>query len=142
VFLPSYSPDLNPIEEAFSKIKHLVRKVGARTREALERVMNSAGKPHRNANVSVSSVLRRPPVFRISKPFLSKFITASSQYSNYILSATAKKRRSCLASRSLISAHFEFSVEWGTDGSPGVAVTIVFGEATAALLLPSRWCSR
>jgi transposase len=35
VFLPSYSPDLNPIEEAFSKIKALVRKVGARTREAL-----------------------------------------------------------------------------------------------------------
>ena len=36
LFLPSYSPDLNPIEEAFSKIKGLVRKVGARTREALE----------------------------------------------------------------------------------------------------------
>jgi transposase len=36
VFLPSYSPDLNPIEEAFSKIKAIVRKVGARTREALE----------------------------------------------------------------------------------------------------------
>jgi transposase len=35
VFLPSYSPDLNPIEEAFSKIKQLVRKVGARTRAAL-----------------------------------------------------------------------------------------------------------
>jgi transposase len=35
VFLPSYSPDLNPIEEAFSKIKHLVRKEGARVREAL-----------------------------------------------------------------------------------------------------------
>jgi transposase len=35
VFLPSYSPDLNPIEEAFSKIKHLVRKEGARAREAL-----------------------------------------------------------------------------------------------------------
>ena len=35
VFLPSYSPDLNPIEEAFSKIKGMVRKVGARTREAL-----------------------------------------------------------------------------------------------------------
>jgi transposase len=26
VFVPSYSPDLNPIEKAFSKIKHLVRK--------------------------------------------------------------------------------------------------------------------
>jgi len=37
LFLPSYSsPDLNPIEEAFSKIKTVVRKVGARTRQALE----------------------------------------------------------------------------------------------------------
>ena len=35
MFLPSYSPDLNPIEEAFSKIKQLVRKAGSRTREAL-----------------------------------------------------------------------------------------------------------
>ena len=35
VFLPSYSPDLNPIEEAFSKIKALVRKEGARVREEL-----------------------------------------------------------------------------------------------------------
>ena len=35
LFLPSYSPDLNPIEEAFSKIKGIVRKVGARTREVL-----------------------------------------------------------------------------------------------------------
>jgi transposase len=35
VLLPSYSPDLNPIEEALSKIKHLVRKEGARVREVL-----------------------------------------------------------------------------------------------------------
>jgi transposase len=35
LFLPSYSPDLNPIEEAFSKIKSIVRKAAARTREAL-----------------------------------------------------------------------------------------------------------
>jgi transposase len=42
VFLPSYSPDLNPIEEAFSKIKQLVRKVGARTREALVEAMARA----------------------------------------------------------------------------------------------------
>jgi transposase len=34
VFLPSYSPEMNPIEEAFSKIKQLVRKAGARVREA------------------------------------------------------------------------------------------------------------
>jgi len=35
VYLPPYSPDFNPIEEAFSKIKGLLRKVAARTREAL-----------------------------------------------------------------------------------------------------------
>ena len=35
LFLPPYSPDLNPIEEAFSKVKGSLRKAGARTREAL-----------------------------------------------------------------------------------------------------------
>jgi transposase len=35
VFLPAYSPDLNPIEEAFSKIKGILREVGARSQEAL-----------------------------------------------------------------------------------------------------------
>ena len=42
VFVPSYSPDLNPIEEAFSKIKHLVRKVDARGREALVEAIGRA----------------------------------------------------------------------------------------------------
>jgi transposase len=42
VFLPSYSPDLNPIEEAFSKIKAILRKVGARTRGALVEEMAEA----------------------------------------------------------------------------------------------------
>ena len=32
LFLPPYSPDLNPIEEAFSKIKALLRKAEARSR--------------------------------------------------------------------------------------------------------------
>jgi hypothetical protein len=35
VFLPSYSPDPNPIEEDFSKVRQLVRMARARTREAL-----------------------------------------------------------------------------------------------------------
>jgi transposase len=34
-FLPPYSPDLNPIEEAFSKVKTLLRTAAARTHEAL-----------------------------------------------------------------------------------------------------------
>jgi putative transposase len=35
IFLPKYSPDLNPIEQVFSKLKHLLRKAAARTLEAL-----------------------------------------------------------------------------------------------------------
>jgi transposase len=35
IFLPAYSPDFNPIEEAFSKIKAILKKACARTREEL-----------------------------------------------------------------------------------------------------------
>jgi transposase len=42
IYLPAYSPDLNPIEEAFSKIKGLVREAEARTREALVEAIGSA----------------------------------------------------------------------------------------------------
>ena len=35
LYLPPYSPDLNPIEEALSKVKGILRKAKARTREAL-----------------------------------------------------------------------------------------------------------
>jgi transposase len=33
-FLPPYSPDLNPIEQVFAKLKHLMRKAAERTVEA------------------------------------------------------------------------------------------------------------
>ena len=42
VYVPSYSPDLNPIEQAFSKIKNILRKLGARTYEALLGAMEEA----------------------------------------------------------------------------------------------------
>ena len=35
LFLPPYSPDFSPIEEAFSKVKTLLRKAAARNRSAL-----------------------------------------------------------------------------------------------------------
>ena len=35
LFLPPYSPDSSPIEEAFSKVKGILRRAGARAREAL-----------------------------------------------------------------------------------------------------------
>ena len=42
LFLPPYSPDLNPIEEAFAKVKALLRRAGARTRDALVEALGHA----------------------------------------------------------------------------------------------------
>lgn len=42
LFLPPYSPDLSPIEEAFSKLKAVLRRVGARTPEALQEAIGQA----------------------------------------------------------------------------------------------------
>jgi len=42
LYLPSYSPDYNPIEEAFSKIKDILRRACARTREALVEALGEA----------------------------------------------------------------------------------------------------
>lgn len=41
LFLPPYSPDLNPIEQAFSKLKHWMRNAGARTRDTLWRAVGA-----------------------------------------------------------------------------------------------------
>jgi len=35
LYLPPYSPDLNPIEQLFAKLKVLLRKTAARTKEGL-----------------------------------------------------------------------------------------------------------
>jgi transposase len=42
LYLPPYSPDFNPIEQAFSKVKGLMRAAEARTREALIEAMGVA----------------------------------------------------------------------------------------------------
>jgi transposase len=41
-FLPPYSPDLNPIEEPFSKIKNILRKLGTRSHGALIEAISGA----------------------------------------------------------------------------------------------------
>ena len=56
IFLPPYSPDLNPIEQVFAKLKHLVRNVGRVTSKPLG---------ERSESSSISSV---PP----SAPTTSK----------------------------------------------------------------------
>jgi transposase len=42
VYLPPYSPEYNPIEEAFSKIKGVLRDAQARTRRTLVEAMGQA----------------------------------------------------------------------------------------------------
>ena len=39
LYLPPYSPDLNPIEKAWAKLKHLLRTVRARTAETLQQAI-------------------------------------------------------------------------------------------------------
>ena len=41
-YLPAYSPDYNPIEKMWSKIKAFIRKVGARTQELLYQAIADA----------------------------------------------------------------------------------------------------
>src|SRR5215210_1018855 len=42
LYLPAYSPDFNPIEEAFSKVKEILRRACARTRETLLEALGEA----------------------------------------------------------------------------------------------------
>jgi transposase len=42
LYLPPYSPDFKPIEEAFAKLKALLRKAGARSRGVLIEAMGRA----------------------------------------------------------------------------------------------------
>jgi transposase len=42
VLVPSSSPDLNPIEQAFSKLKNILRNLGARTHKAWLEAMGEA----------------------------------------------------------------------------------------------------
>lgn len=41
LFLPPYSPDLNPIEQVFAKLKQLIRSAAPRSRETLWRTIGS-----------------------------------------------------------------------------------------------------
>ena len=52
LYLPPYSPDLNPIEHSFAKLKALIRKAAARTRDALwtePSALNSRRRPRRGS---------------------------------------------------------------------------------------------
>src|ERR1700692_3232304 len=60
-YLPPYSPDLNPIENAFAKLKAHVRKSAARTLDALEQAAANAlpkFKPDQCANFFAHAATR------------------------------------------------------------------------------------
>ena len=61
-FLPKYSPDLNPIEQVFAKLKHLLRKAAVRTVEAVCLALGQTLKaftPEECANYLINSGYRR-----------------------------------------------------------------------------------
>ena len=60
VNLAAYSPDLNPIEEAFSELKALLRTAAARTREALFEAVGRAAGGHGRRCPGVVRPLRLP----------------------------------------------------------------------------------
>jgi transposase len=51
LFLPPYSPELNPIEHTWSKVKAILRKIGARTLGAL-----ACALPHTTNEISVNDL--------------------------------------------------------------------------------------
>jgi transposase len=62
IYLPAYSPDLNPIEQAFAKLKALLRKAAARTVEALWIIIGEslyAFSPTKCANYLANAGYRR-----------------------------------------------------------------------------------
>jgi transposase len=44
LYLPTYSPELNPIEECWSKVKAGLRRIKARTQEALESAVQAVAR--------------------------------------------------------------------------------------------------
>ena len=58
LFLPAYSPDLNPIEMAFSKLKAHLRRVGARTYDTLIRALAISAASSIPMSAGISSKLQ------------------------------------------------------------------------------------
>ena len=61
-FLPKYSPDLNPVEQVFAKLKHLLRKANARTVESVcAAIGDILQRIHARKNLPTTSATQRMP---------------------------------------------------------------------------------
>lgn len=58
LFLPPYSPDLNPIEQVFAKLKYLLRKPAQRSHKATGRRIGTLLDPSRQQNAATTSLTR------------------------------------------------------------------------------------
>ena len=58
LFLPPYSPDLNPIEQVFAKLKHLMRKAKERTVDATWKRTGYCSQPSNPANAKTTSSMQ------------------------------------------------------------------------------------
>jgi transposase len=67
LFLPPYSPDLNPIEQVFAKLKTLLRKAAERTVEAAwQRIgARSIASHHRTAPTTSETQDMLPPKWKM-----------------------------------------------------------------------------
>ena len=70
LFLPPYSPDLNPIERAFAKLKELLRKRGARTSKPSGRPSAISARSSRRRNAGTSFATTAMPVTSYEAPML------------------------------------------------------------------------
>jgi transposase len=52
MFTPAYSPDFNPIEEAWAKLKDIIRRAQTRTRDAFDRAVANAIDQVRKTDIS------------------------------------------------------------------------------------------
>ena len=59
-YLPPYRPDLNPIENMFAKLKHLIRKSGERMMDALWETIGRLRELITPTNVKTTSVTQDP----------------------------------------------------------------------------------
>jgi putative transposase len=54
-YLPKYSPDLNPIEQFFAKLKHWLRKAASRTKMPSKRRLGTSSLPSHQRNAQITS---------------------------------------------------------------------------------------
>jgi len=57
-YLPAYSPDLNPIEQAFAKLKAALRKAAARTFDTLIKAIANALDTFTQKNAQIKSQIQ------------------------------------------------------------------------------------